>query len=315
MIHRRLWNYFPRSTWADDVCGVKRACVTQSIVRIQVDLMFTVCKNWIRYLIRLFRVTKSFQIWRAYHCAKIKTPSSVFFLILDAFEITEWYRFNFLRRKKERENGSVKFAFFVDLICVFSFLSADERTKTALPSFTNTNDTLTNRSLWPCTIDNAQRMCVLCVLLFFFSRVARFSFVLFFAAIRARMRVLDGFCYHSSSPFQNQKPTHTARNARALCVLCTSTKIPIHNAGAAAYVCVWMASASGSSFYTVLFVYIEVCCYFFCCSLFAYVHIFEAQTTLPTYVRVCVCTGPHERYKMFSKTKTTWRWSWWWWWW
>lgn len=28
LIHRRLWNYFPRSTWTDDECGVERACVT-----------------------------------------------------------------------------------------------------------------------------------------------------------------------------------------------------------------------------------------------------------------------------------------------
>lgn len=182
-------------------------------------------------------------------------------------------RFIFLRQRKSVWNS---FFFFVDLICVFSFLSVDKRTKTALPSFANTNDTLTNRSLWPCTIDNAQRMCVLCVLLFFFSRVARFSFVLFFAAIRARMRVLDGFCYHSSSPFQDQKPTHTAHNARSLCVVYRHKNT--YTQRWCCYVCVWMVLASGSWFYSVLFRVHKslLLFFFFCCSLFAYVHKLKA---------------------------------------
>lgn len=79
----------------------------------------------------------------------------IFFLPSERERVSEWESNPFLHRNN------------------VSFFCDDERTKIALPSFANTNETLTNRSLWPCTIDNAQRMCVLCVR-FFFSSVAVF---------------------------------------------------------------------------------------------------------------------------------------------
>lgn len=95
--------------------------------------------------------------------------------------------------QKPKKSGS-SFIFAVIL-----YLFGRLNTKTALPSFTNTNDTLTNRSLWPCTIDNAQpNVCT-----FFFSFVARFSRRSLFgrAITHSTYANVERLLLHHSSPF------------------------------------------------------------------------------------------------------------------